>query len=177
MAGGENSGRSETERSPDLVSLITLAGQAAREKCDMQTSASNKAVVKKLIERVFIGHDLSVLDDVMRDDYIQHNDIAAQGKAGFIALFEQTFKAIPDFKYRINRLVAEDDFVVAYCTTIGTHNAGTWLDVAPKGGKLHFDVVDIFRVQDGKIAEHWDVADRLTLFSQLGVVNQVGPSK
>ena len=143
----------------------------------MQMSDRNKIIVQKLITSVFINHDLSVLDDIMRDDYIQHNDIAAQGKAGFIALFEQTFKAMPDFKYQINRLVAEDDYVVAYCTTSGTHSGGDWLNIPPRGSKLHFDVVDIFRVQDGKIAEHWDVADRLTLFSQLGVVQSIAPSK
>ena len=139
----------------------------------MQVSARNKILVQKLIQSVFINHDLSGLDDLMRDDYIQHNDIAAQGKAGFKALFEQTFKAMPDFKYEINRLVAEGEFVVAYCTSSGTHSGGDWLDIPPRGSKLRFEVVDIFRVQDGKIAEHWDVADRLTLFSQLGVVRKI----
>ena len=139
----------------------------------MQLSKRNKRVVERLINTVFINHDLSSLDEIMRDDYIQNNDIAAQGKAGFIALFKQTFIAMPDFKYQINRLVAEDDYVVAYCTTSGTHNGGEWLNIPPRGGKLHFDVVDIFRVQDGKIAEHWDVADRLTLFTQLGVVKNI----
>jgi predicted ester cyclase len=142
----------------------------------LQVSEGNKIIVQRLIDRVFINHDLSVLDDIMRDDYIQHNDIAAQGKAGFIALFEQTFIAMPDFKYQVNRLVAEGEYVVAYCTTSGTHNGGEWLDIPPRGSTLHFDVVDIFRVQDGKIAEHWDVADRLTLFSQLGVVQKINPS-
>ena len=113
----------------------------------------------------------------MRDDYIQHNDIAAQGKAGFIALFKQTFIAMPDFKYTIKRLVAEGDYVVAYCTSSGTHTGGDWIGYPPRGGKLHFDVVDIFRVQDGKIAEHWDVADRLTLFTQLGVVKDIEQSR
>jgi predicted ester cyclase len=139
----------------------------------LQLSERNKRVVERLINTVFINHDLSSLDEIMRDDYIQNNDIAAQGKAGFIALFKQTFIAMPDFKYQINRLVAEDDYVVAYCTTSGTHNGGEWLNFPPRGGKLHFDVVDIFRVQDGKIAEHWDVADRLTLFTQLGVVKDI----
>ncbi len=139
----------------------------------MRISDRNKIIVRQLIESVFIQHDLSGLDTIMRDDYIQHNDIAAQGKAGFIALFKQTFVAMPDFKYTIKRLVAEDDFVVAYCTTSGTHTGGDWLNVAPRGSKLHFDAVDIFRVQDGKIAEHWDVVDRLTLFSQLGVVKEI----
>jgi predicted ester cyclase len=139
----------------------------------LQLSEQNKKVVERLINTVFIKHDLSVLDEIMRDDYIQNNDIAAQGKAGFIALFKQTFIAMPDFKYEIKRLVAEDDYVIAYCTSSGTHNSGDWLGFPPRGGKLHFDVVDIFRVQDGKIAEHWDVADRLTLFVQLGVVQDI----
>jgi steroid delta-isomerase-like uncharacterized protein len=139
----------------------------------LQLSERNKKVVETLINTVFINHDLSTLDELMRDDYIQNNDIAAQGKAGFIALFKQTFTAMPDFKYTINRLVAEGDYVVAYCTTTGTHNSGDWLNFPPRGGKLHFDVVDIFRLQDGKIAEHWDVADRLTLFTQLGVVKGI----
>ena len=141
----------------------------------MQLSELNKKVIERLINTVFINHDLSTLDEIMRDDYIQHNDIAAQGKAGFIALFKQTFIAMPDFKYQINRLVAEDDYVVAYCTTSGTHTGGDWLNYPPRGGKLHFDAVDIFRVQDGKIAEHWDVADRLTLFTQLGVFKDIKP--
>jgi predicted SnoaL-like aldol condensation-catalyzing enzyme len=139
----------------------------------VQRSEQNKKVVEQLINTVFINHDLSILDEIMREDYIQHNDIAEQGKAGFIALFKQTFIAMPDFRYRINRLVAEDDYVVAYCTTSATHNSGDWLGFPPRGGKLYFDVVDIFRVQDGKIAEHWDVADRLTLFTQLGVVKDL----
>jgi predicted SnoaL-like aldol condensation-catalyzing enzyme len=137
----------------------------------------NKVIVEQLINTTFINHDMSILDTIMRDDYIQHNDIAAQGKAGFIALFKQIFKAMPDFKYTINRIVAEGDYVMAFCTSSGTHTGGDFLDIPPHGNKLNFDVVDIFRIQDGKIAEHWDVADRLTLFSQLGAAKIVKPEK
>ncbi len=52
----------------------------------------------------------------------------------------------------------------------GTHTGGPWLDMPPSGNRLDFDVVDMFRLQDGKIVEHWDVADTLGLFSQLGKV-------
>jgi len=55
-----------------------------------------------------------------------------------------------------------------YSTTTGTHTGGEWLGVQPTGNTLSFDVVDMFRLQDGKIAEHWDVADTYSLFSQLG---------
>jgi predicted ester cyclase len=93
-----------------------------------------------------------------------------QGKSGFVQFFEETFKAIPDFKYTLKKIVAEGDIVTVFSTTSGTHTGGPWLDKNPTGNKLNFDVVDIFRLQDGYIAEHWDVADTFKLFSQLGII-------
>ena len=57
-----------------------------------------------------------------------------------------------------------------YCTTSGTGAGGESLGVQPTGNRLNFDVVDMFRIQDGLIAEHWDVADTYRLFSQLGKI-------
>jgi predicted ester cyclase len=70
-------------------------------------------------------------------------------------------------------MVAEDDIVMAYCTTSGTHTGGEWLGQKATGNKLNFDVVDIFRMEDGKIAEHWDSADTFGLFSQLGIAGRM----
>ncbi len=51
----------------------------------------------------------------------------------------------------------------------GTHSKD-WLGV-PATGKIYaFDAVDIFRIEDGKLAEHWDVIDGYALFSQLGAI-------
>ena len=134
---------------------------------------SNREIIEMFINSVFVKHDFSFLEKYMRDDYIQHNPDVPQGKAGFIQFFEKTFKAMPDFKYTIKQIVAEGDRVMAYCTTSGTHTGGEWLGKAATGNKLKFDVVDIFRVQDGKIAEHWDVADSLALFRQLGLTERL----
>ena len=67
-------------------------------------------------------------------------------------------------------IIAEGDFVFMYCTTSGTYTGGEWLGVPPTGNKLNFDAVDMFRIQGGLIAEHWDVADTYDLFSQLGKI-------
>jgi len=107
----------------------------------------------------------------MRDDYIQHNEDAPQGKVGFIQFFEGIFKGLPDFSYTIKRIIAEGDIVMMYSTTTATHK-GEWLGNPPTGNKLNFDVVDIFRIENGKIAEHWDVADTLKLFTQVGKIKQ-----
>lgn len=137
----------------------------------MSSTAENKKLVETLIKTVFQDHDFSKLDEIMRDDYIQHNPDVPQGKAGFKKFFEQMFGAMPDFRYTVKKIVAEGDIVMTYSTTTATH-LGEWLGNPPTGNKLNFDVVDIFRIEDGKIAEHWDVADTLKLFTQVGKIKQ-----
>ncbi len=135
----------------------------------MGAMRSNKEIMERVMSEIFQKHDLSNIDELMRDDYIQHNPHVPQGKAGFIEYFKGKWKAVPDSGCSIKRIVADGDIVMVYSVSTGTHS-GEWLGAAPTGNKLSFDVVDIFRFEDGKLAEHWDVADTLTLFTQLGVV-------
>jgi predicted SnoaL-like aldol condensation-catalyzing enzyme len=134
-------------------------------------SKKNKDVVTKFYNDVFIRHDMRKLDSYMRDDYIQHNQDCPQGKAGFVEFFNVIFKAVPDFSYTLKKMVSEGDIVMAFSRTAGTHTGGEWIGKEADGAALDYDVVDIFRVQDGKIAEHWDVADTFTFFRQLGVID------
>ena len=73
----------------------------------------------------------------------------------------------------IEKMAADGNIVMAYSTTTGTHTGGEWLGQEATGNRLSFDVVDIFRLQDGKIAEHWDVADTFTFFSTLGIARRM----
>jgi len=134
-------------------------------------STKNKEVVSRFYNDVFIRHDMSKLDTYMRDDYIQHNQDCPQGKAGFVEFFNIIFKAVPDFSYTLKKIAAEGDIVMAFSRTTGTHTGGEWIGKKADDAALDYDVVDIFRVQDGKIAEHWDVADTFTFFRQLGVID------
>jgi steroid delta-isomerase-like uncharacterized protein len=137
----------------------------------MSINANNKELVETLCKSVFQNHDFSRLDEIMRDDYIQHNKDVAQGKSGFIKFHEDFFTAMPDFNYTVNKIVSEGDTVMMYSTVTATH-LGEWLGNPPTGNKLNFDTVDIFRIENGKIAEHWDVADTLKLFTQVGKIKQ-----
>jgi steroid delta-isomerase-like uncharacterized protein len=137
----------------------------------MSALEKNKKVVETLCKTVFQKHDFGKLDEIMRDDYIQHNEDTPQGKAGFKQFFEQIFKAMPDFSYTMKKIIAEGDTVMMYSTTTATHKS-EWLGNPATGNKLNFDVVDIFRIENGKIAEHWDVADTLKLFTQVGKIKQ-----
>lgn len=134
---------------------------------------SNREIIAAFCQDVFVDHNLACLDEYMRDDYAQHNDIAETGRQGFLDLFTKTFEALPDFKYTVHMILADGDTVAVYSTMTATHR-GEWLGQPPTGNQIQIDVVDIFRLKEGMIAEHWDVADTLTLFSQLGAVKHPG---
>ena len=102
---------------------------------------NNREIVELFCNDVFISHDLTRLDEYMRDDYIQHNPDVPQGKSGFIQFFEETFRAMPDFKYTLKKIVAEGDIVIVYSTTSGTHTGGPWLDKNPTGNKPSMSLI------------------------------------
>jgi predicted SnoaL-like aldol condensation-catalyzing enzyme len=132
------------------------------------TAERNKQVIRELYEEVFCGHDLGAVDRFIHDDYIQHNPHAAQGKAGFVEFHKVFFQAIPDARTTINMMVAEGDLVFVYSTYTGTHTGDGLLGFPHTGNKVKYDVVDMFRLRDGKLCEHWDVADTKAIFTQIG---------
>ena len=134
---------------------------------------NNKRIVQEIYEVVFNNHDLSAVGQYMHEDYIQHNPDVDQGMKGFVKFHERFFTAIPDFCAAINRLVAEDDMVFVYNTITGTHTGEGFLHYKPTGNKIKFDVVDMYRLRDGKLCEHWDVADTRALFTQVGGLKEI----
>jgi predicted SnoaL-like aldol condensation-catalyzing enzyme len=155
----------------DPVQSVIICGVFIFETGDMEVIAErNKQVIWKLYEEVFCGHNLSVVDRYIHDDYIQHNPHAAQGKTGFIEFHKIFFQAIPDVRTTINMMVAEGDLVFVYSTYTGTHTGNGLLGFPSTGNKVKYDVVDMFRLRDGKLCEHWDVADTKAIFTQIGAI-------
>ncbi len=137
---------------------------------DGMTADQNKKVVENFYKEVFQKRDLDAVDRFMYDDYIQHNADCPQGKAGFLEFHRGFFAAVPDFCATINQILAEGDRVFVYNTVTGTHTGRGFLDYPPTNNEIRFDVVDMYRLRDGKVCEHWDVADTRALFTQMGAI-------
>ncbi len=110
----------------------------------MTTSTSteaNKALVLEGIRGVFIERDPTVIDRLFSADYRQHNPQIPNGPAAIKALMGNLSR---DFKYEPGLVMADGDYVSIH---------GRYTGWGPKP----MIAVDIFRVANGKIAEHWDV--------------------
>lgn len=80
------------------------------------------------------------------------------------------FEAFPDLVLTPETILAEGETVAAHWTIAGTHD-GEFNGIAPTGAEVEFTAMGIFRVDDGRIAEVWLVADQLRLMQQLGTVD------
>jgi predicted ester cyclase len=74
---------------------------------------------------------------------------------------------IPDLHAVIHDQAADGDKVWTRKTFHGTHGAD-FMGAPASGRAVTFDVIDVVRVRDGKMVEHWNVVDALTLMQQLG---------
>jgi steroid delta-isomerase-like uncharacterized protein len=129
----------------------------------------NRELLGAFAEAVFVRKDLSAVDSYVRADYIQHNALVKQGAEGFRQFFSAWFDAVPDWSYTLRKMGVEGDDVWVYGTYAGTLEKD-WLGIPASGQRYAFDAVDIFRVEDGRLAEHWDVMDIYGLFKQLGAI-------
>lgn len=129
----------------------------------------HKQLLADFATAVFVKKDLSQLPQYIQPDYIQHNPLVPPGLSGFERFFADWFKAVPDWHYQLEKLVAEGDTVWAYGVYSGTQQAD-WLGIPATGKYYSIHAVDIFRIENGKLAEHWDVLDTYGLFKQLGVI-------
>jgi steroid delta-isomerase-like uncharacterized protein len=134
------------------------------------TVEANKALVRRFYDEVWGRGNVDVCDEVFADDYIRHDlrsgdpGPGPEGQKRIAALFRSAF---PDLSWDVEIVVGEGDFVVGRWAARGTH-LGSWAGIAPSGRSMHLAGVNVFRFEQGKVAEIWNHRDDLGLMEQLG---------
>ena len=132
------------------------------------TVEQNIAAVRRLIDEGFTGGDLSVCDELVAPDSVENQRGSKPGIEGTKGTILTLHSWFSDFKLEIVDLVATGD-------TVWTRNRATGINTGevmgrPATGKpFDITVIDIVRVVDGKIVEHWGVPDQLGMLIQLGL--------
>jgi predicted ester cyclase len=135
------------------------------------TSDANKRLVTRFVDGYQTGGDDRVLDELVHPDVVDHSRPPgiSPGREGVREQFENFRAALAGFRATILHQVAEGDLVVTRKVFRGTH-AGDLLGVAATGRDIEIGVIDIVRLEDGRIVEHWNLVDVYGVLAQLGAV-------
>lgn len=132
-------------------------------------AADTNDAYNKLLDRYSAAvnaHDTSTFPEIFTDAYVQHSGRSPSGLQAQIANFQRIFENWPDFQSRFEDRIFGTDKIVVRTTFTGTH-AKTVLGFAPTGKRVTWGAIDIWRVENGKLAEHWDMVDVVGLQKQL----------
>jgi predicted ester cyclase len=132
------------------------------------TTDDNKALVQQFFEQVINQRNLAALDQFVSPGGVNHTVPPGMPQEAnqFLGLY---LNAFPDLKVTVEDLIADRDMVVARISYCGTHQ-GALRGMAPTGKQFTVMGINIFRIANGKLVEHWGLTDRLAVLQQLGVV-------
>lgn len=125
----------------------------------------------EMYEVAINNNDISNLDTLYTEDYINHAAPFGlpQDLNGLKILFQTFIEAFPDQHITPNEVLTHGDRTIIRWTLTGTHT-GTFFGTPPTGKHIEMTGIDIERIQDGKIAEHWGGEDMLGLLQQIGAI-------
>ena len=159
------------QRRQFLSSAALVAAAAAIP--DVAEAEDAGAVVERFAAALS-AHDMAAFADLFAEDYVNHQRSAAapappagkSPKQATLAFFQARLTGIPDLRVSIETSLASGDKAAASFVYEGAHG-GVYYGVAPTGRPLRFTSCDIFRVRDGRIAEHWGMGDIAGVLAQL----------
>ncbi|MBI3537203.1 MAG: ester cyclase [Chloroflexi bacterium] len=131
------------------------------------STAENKSLIRRYVEEIYNKANLNALDELLAPNYTRYlatgaplnRDQQRQRLAGMRAAF-------PDIHLEVVRLIAENDFVTMQVIVRGTQR-GAFMGVEPTGRAIAVPAIDIVRIENGKMVEHWGGMDLSVLMQQL----------
>ncbi len=128
-------------------------------------------IVRKIMEDGFGKANFQLIDECVRDNFIENQFGVNPGKEGLKKTISQLHSSLSNLKYDLQNSIENGD-------TIWTHykataiQSGTFMKMPPSEKQICIDVMDIFRFENGKLKEHWGIPDRFAAMAQLRVFNK-----
>ena len=125
---------------------VALMAMSSKAPAPVNNVEANKKLVLDMVQTLFVEHKVDeAIDKYFDPGYIQHNPIAGNGAETIRTLFKGFYQNLPTATYVVKRIICEGDLCAVH--------SNSKLNADERGSA----VVDIFRIANGKLAEHWDV--------------------
>jgi predicted SnoaL-like aldol condensation-catalyzing enzyme len=129
------------------AALVTFA--SAAYAADAEQMEANKKAVVEFYDLAINKKDFDAASKFIGPRYVQHNPRAADGPEGLKAFLAFLREKFPDYHSEIKRVFADGDYVIVH-----VHNV-------PTPGSRGNAIIDIFKLENGKVVEHWDVRQEI----------------
>ena len=152
--------------------VLQLDGFQRLEKDREPMGASeNKALVRRLFEEGMNERKAEIFNEFVAPNFINHDlPGPTPGPGGFLQSFAMFEAGFPDLQVHLDEvLAAEDDKVITRSHWTGTHK-GEFMGVPASGASVEVNFIDIWRIENGLLAESWVRMDFLSLMQQVGAV-------
>jgi steroid delta-isomerase-like uncharacterized protein len=140
------------------------------------SSDESKNVVRRVLDEGFNQGRVEIADELIATDFVDHSaapGLPTEGPESFRQTLAMFRGAFPDVRSTIDDLIVEGDRVVVRTHWQGTHR-GDFFGIQPTGKAFTITGIDILRVVDGKVVEHWGNEDDLGMMQQLGIISMPG---
>ena len=132
----------------------------------------NADLIKRFYEEIVGGGNLGLIDELAADDIVDHEEGfpgQPSGKEG-VKFFVNTMRqAFPDINVSVDVTLDQGELAAGRAIMRGTHQ-GDFMGVPASNKAIEVETLDIIRVEDGRVAEHWGVTDTMGLMQQIGAI-------
>ena len=138
------------------------------------SAETNKVLVRRFYDQVLNGRRVQAIDELAVTGYNEHDPLPGQreGREGLKDRVSMLADGLAP-TFTIEDIIAEGDRVVVRWTSSARH-VGDFLGIPPTGRSCAIAGIDIYRLEDGRLAEHWHVIDQLAMLQQLGLIPAPG---
>jgi predicted ester cyclase len=141
------------------------------------SAQDNKSLVRRFVDEVQSAGNIDLIDEICSPKFVNHSappglPTDCEGIKIATVMFRRAF---PDSYFTVEDMMAEGDKVATRKTFHGTHE-GEFMGIPPSGRSVSMSLMDIVRITEGRVVEHWSVGDTLGMMQQLGVIPQPGQS-
>ena len=136
---------------------------------------ANKALVRSFLDQLSQG-DTTKVDSLVAENFVEHQMLPGMtpGREGLKAMIAGFHKSFPDLKTTVNVMTADGDKVWLHSNMSGTMK-GEFMGMKPTGKSFNVEALDLVRIENGKMAEHWGAMDDMGMMAQLGATPPAAP--
>lgn len=132
---------------------------------------NNLEILREIMENGFENANFEVIDRYVSEAFIDHQFGARHGREGIKGIIKELHSGLSNLHYTLQKSIEDGELVWTHYKATAIHS-GAFMHMPPSEKSISIDIIDIARIENGLMVEHWGIPDRFAAMMQLGVFNK-----